>query len=262
MLCLAYLRSVGRSWQDSAMFAREEILEEIRRTARENGGKPVGRGRLARLAGINEYEILRYWPRYGDAVRDAGLEPNTLNRAHDDEQALKRFVELTRTLGHVPTGAELRLARNRDSSFPSLGVFERIGSRNERIGRALELCREDRDWTDVVSILEAAFAPPASTEVKEPADEPRVASFGFVYLARGHPGEFKIGRTNLVDRRLSELGATSAVEPVLVHEIRTDDPVGVENYWHRRFAERRLRGEWFKLTRADVAAFQRWRRIA
>jgi Meiotically up-regulated gene 113 len=85
--------------------------------------------------------------------------------------------------------------------------------------------------------------------------------YGFVYLARGHPGEYKIGRTNLVDRRLSELGATASVEQRLIHEIKTDDPSGVEAYWHQRFRVKRMRGEWFKLNAADVSAFKRWRRI-
>lgn len=86
--------------------------------------------------------------------------------------------------------------------------------------------------------------------------------FGYVYLLRhGARREYKIGRTNNPIRREGQITVElpQRVEPI--HVITTDDPAGIEAYWHRRFAEKRLRNEWFALTPDDVRAFKRWRKI-
>lgn len=70
---------------------------------------------------------------------------------------------------------------------------------------------------------------------------------------------YKIGRTNSVGRRAYELAIQLPERLELVHSFETDDPVGIERYWHERFATRRANVEWFKLTTADVTAFRRRR---
>jgi hypothetical protein len=63
------------------MYTKQEILEEVRRTAKENSGKPLGVARFEKETGINPYDWGKYWARFGDAQEEAGFEPNVLQAA-------------------------------------------------------------------------------------------------------------------------------------------------------------------------------------
>lgn len=250
----------AREVSSDAVMKRDVILDAIRETAASNNGKPVGRERFEQLTGITEYDVGRYWARWGDAVREAGLQANTLNVALGDDHVLEKYVGLVARLGHVPTNAELRLERQgRDPTFPNAKVYERFGSKAGLISRASAYCRERDTHKEALDIL--ARAEETAMLVVDSSEQTAVEPYGFVYLVEGHRGEYKIGRTNLVDRRLAELGPKAPVEYRLIHEIKTDDSLGVEAYWHKRFSDERMRGEWFKLTAADVRAFKRWKRL-
>jgi len=236
---------------------KDDILAEMKRTAKENGGKPLGKGRFKTVTGIGEYDWSKYWPRYSELQSEAGFEPNKLNSAHKDAFLLEQIARLTQELGHFPTQTEMRMKRYNDSSFPDKHAFQRFGIKEQVIVKVLEYANGSSDYEDVVKILE----PLARTNLETANDGGKEIKYGFVYLVKGHPGEYKIGRTNLVDRRLSELGATSSIEQELIWEIKTDDPAGIEAYWHRRFQDKRMKGEWFRLNVNDVKAFKKWRRI-
>lgn len=242
--------------------SRDGILCAIRETAASNNGKPAGRNRFEQLTGITEYDIGRYWARWGDAVREAGFDANVLNEAFSDEHVLEKFVDLVVRLGRIPTNSEMRLERHaHDPTFPNVAVFGRFGPKADLLARARSYCRDTGYAPEVLPIL--GRSPGSGGITANPSADPVGADteYGYVHLAQGHRHEYKIGRTNLVDRRVSEIGATASVELQLVHEIKTDDPIGVEAYWHRRFSDKRMRGEWFKLSAADVRAFRRWKRI-
>lgn len=233
---------------------RERILAEIRRTAEANGGRPLGIDRFAAETGIREHDWRgRYWVRWSDALEAAGYAPNQLTPRYDDDQALARLVAEIRRLGRMPTDSERNLIRRQDESFPSASVFRRLGSKRDLARQVVAYCQPRPECQDVIgmvaSLLDDAPAPSdADTDDSEDA--------GFVYLLKSGR-HYKIGWTRDVGRRQYDLKIQLPEAATEVHVIATDDPLGIERYWHDRFSDRRKNGEWFELTRADVAAFRR-----
>ncbi|MCA9485070.1 MAG: GIY-YIG nuclease family protein [Nitrospina sp.] len=68
---------------------------------------------------------------------------------------------------------------------------------------------------------------------------------------------YKIGKTNHLGRRKYEINLSLPESIKEIHSIRTDDPSGIEAYWHNRFKEKRRKGEWFELSTDDVKMFKR-----
>jgi hypothetical protein len=81
---------------------------------------------------------------------------------------------------------------------------------------------------------------------------------GFVYMER-FGKHYKVGHTTAVPRRHREISMELPEKPSIVHVIRTDDPSGIERYWHDRFGKLRRNGEWFELTQKEIRAFKRRR---
>jgi hypothetical protein len=237
---------------------KQFILEEIRRCADENGGVPLGRERFEAATGIRESVWSgKYWIRWNDALADAGFGPNKLNPAHDDEYMLRHLALLTRDLGHFPVTNELRMRRREDASFPSFKTFDRFGDKQSKIARLAAYCEAHPEFADVADICAPLVSFASATNDESPA-----APDGFVYLIQhGTRREYKVGATNDLSRRSREIGLELPERHHVVHSFRTDDPFGIEAYWHARFKDRLMNGEWYALTKADVQAFKRRRKF-
>lgn len=238
--------------------SKERILAEIRRTAEANGGTPLGLDRFLAETGIGESAWRgRYWVRWNDAVREAGFTPNTRPEKTNADTLLAHLGTYVRELGRYPTVSEMRMRKRQDDAFPNHKVFERAGSRPELIARLLAYSERTPGWSDVAAICQSIAG--TGAEDAEPA-APGRAQDGWVYLALmrvGREKRFKIGKANLAEQRTRQIAVTLPEALELVHAIRTDDPYGIEAYWHNRFAKKRRGGEWFALTSADVQVFKR-----
>ncbi len=231
---------------------RDHIIYEIQRLAAENGGQAPGNQAFVTATGIIESRWRgKYWARWGDALIDAGFQPNTFATRSDSEVLLQGLIAACRHYGRFPTDSEISILRHIEPLIPSpktLRVNFRdrsglIAALKDRVNGSVEL-------SDVAEML------PASPPNRRQKSAITQSIDGYVYLIQS--GDFyKIGRSDELERRIKEIRIALPDKSVLLHAILTDDPPGIEAYWHRRFADRRANGEWFRLTAEDVRAFRR-----
>jgi hypothetical protein len=233
---------------------KEHILEEIRRTTAANSGVPLGHVRFFHETGIRYVDWHgKYWSRWGDALKEAGFEPNTLQAAYSEGFVLEKLALLARQQGHLPTVGEMKLHKRIDPTFPNTKVYERLGRKHEQVAKLAGYCRERPEFADVLAICQVAAPAPRAAPEPEGDDDVEI---GFVYLLKSGR-YYKVGKSNAAGRREREIALQLPERVTVIHTIRTDDPSGIEEYWHRRFESQRLNGEWFDLTAAAVRAFRR-----
>jgi Meiotically up-regulated gene 113 len=237
---------------------RAEILDAIRRTAED--GKPLGVKRFETATGTTPTDWGRFWAKWSEAQREAGFEPNQKIEGYGDAYLFEKMIELTREIGKYPTDRDRRVKAHSDPTFPSHRVFDRLGNRAQFASKLAAFCADKPEYADIAEIL-APLVESSPSVTTEPTESTGKATHGFVYLLKGSPGRYKIGHTTGPGRRQYELSAGASTELDAVHKIETDDPLGVEAYWHTRFAAQRTHREWFKLSAADVKAFKRWRKL-
>lgn len=232
------------------------ILNEIRRTTAMNGGVPLGWRRFRSETGIRETDWLGiHWARWSDALRECGIAPNRLTAGYSDEHLLRCYADLAVELGRLPASSDIRLKTSRTPGFPTEKTYRRFGGKSKIV--MLVRAHTGAGTPALLRMCDEYLAHHGDLDGEEENDGvAHDVEMGFVYLIKS--GRFyKIGRSNAVGRRERELAIQLPERAVTLHTIRTDDPPGIEAYWHTRFAERRKNGEWFQLTREDVAAFKR-----
>jgi hypothetical protein len=240
---------------------KAHIVAEIKRTTITNGGIPLGSRKFASQTGIRESDWKgKFWARWSDALVEGGYEPNRMKKPHSEPELLRRFAELTIKLGRLPSTTDIRLKVHNGSKFPDWSAYKRcFGGKPELVARLREFCQRTPEFAAVIPFCDQY------TPRSRPTSDDTVISHqrdGYVYLLRhGSRREWRIGATYNILRRQGEIRIELPEKPQPVHVIETDDPFGIESYWHRRFKDRRKNGDWFELTAEDIAAFKRRRKF-
>lgn len=229
---------------------RNLIIREIKRMAAEKGGQAPGVAAFANATGITMGKWRGvYWARWGDALKEAGLESNKLVGRRDSSEMIRKVGDLCRMLGKVPTNSDMRLHTRSDPSFPNDKTVASHFGGMEGVIAALRELAQTSEYIDM-----AAMLPEPKIQLAKSASARSIE--GSVYLLKSGQ-HYKIGRSDQIERRLKEITVALPEATTLVHSIQTDDPSGIEAYWHKRFSDRRANGEWFRLTASDVKAFRR-----
>jgi len=234
--------------------SREEVLAAIRREAEAAEGVPPGVERFERITGIRRHEWSGvYWARWGDALTEAGYEPHVFGSSTRPDDELGRILaEQVRQLGRWPAKADFQMAKRAGQEVPNPNsLLRRLGGTDNQRAFTFDWARTHEGWEDVAAILGPRLTSAAALP-KATLSTPLVSGYVYLFKSGKH---HKIGRSNAPERRAYEVRLQMPERVETVHTIATDDPEGIEAYWHRRFASKRANGEWFSLAPEDVAAF-------
>jgi hypothetical protein len=234
---------------------KKHIIDEIIRTAKENDGIPLGIDKFASESGIKESDWFpKYWTKWSEAIREAGFNPNKMKSAYDGNVLIEHVISLIRELKKFPTTSDFKFKAYHTNGFPWDRPFRRLGKKPEMAQKILNYCKSNSGYEDVIEICKGVLT---STEKESEVDsEETNLKFGYVYLMKSGR-YYKIGRSDFVEKRNYEIGIKLPEELKTIHKIKTDDPNGIEVYWHKRFEDKRKGGEWFDLSSSDVKAFRR-----
>lgn len=227
---------------------RDQILTEIKRLAEASGGQAPGVHAFENATGFTEGSWRGlYWARWSDALAEAGYQPNKFQGKSEADHIIISFIEAARHYKRLPTIMELRMFKRQRPNFPNEKTIQSyFGSKDKLLSSVRSWLKQKSGYDDILEML----GPEAEVENAPSLKE------GLVYLIKSG-AHYKIGRSDELERRVKEIRIALPEAASLVHSIRTDDPAGIEAYWHRRFTDRRANGEWFKLSNADITAFKK-----
>ena len=151
------------------------------------------------------------------------------------------------------------IKRKTDPSFPSQSTLnKRLGNKLQLVEKVLKYCECNDDYVEVNKICLPLIEKLKRDDLSKKEDDVNRNVTGHVYLIK-HGSDYKIGKSEDPSRRYKEIKVQMPYPIEEIHLIETDDPSGIEAYWHNRFKDKRLKGEWFRLSAEDIKIFKKRR---
>jgi Meiotically up-regulated gene 113 len=233
---------------------RDQVVRRIAELAAQRDGH-ISFREFLREVGLPE-QWLRgqpWFPGWNTLLTELGLTTRRFAPPQRDPTAsVGAIAELIRQLQRWPTEDEFRRERAKNDAIPSVAFIRKLRRSGELAKLIAPLAKADPS-TPALQLL-ASEEPRDEEHLDTKASRDRVQ--GYVYMLRSGR-RYKIGKSTDPSRRFREVRLELPDETVQVHTIATDDPSGIEAYWHRRFAAKRVRGtEFFELDANEVRAFK------
>jgi len=130
------------------MSDKKQILNSIAAIAKQLGRAP-SMSEFVALSGISEYFVSQSFPCWNDAVKAAGLKPNTSNVRLDDAELLKSWGETVRKNRALPS----RRAYQREARYDLRTIERRFGPWSSIPETFRKFAERQPEWADVIALL-------------------------------------------------------------------------------------------------------------
>src|SRR6266446_590939 len=154
---------------------QQAVLDAIKRVGEVLGHSPSQR-EFKSHAEISLFHVLTHFPSWPDAIRSAGLEPNTTNLKLDPEVLLKDWGEIVRKRRQIPTQDQYR----REGTY-SVSSYKKFGPWSAVPTKFRDFALNKPEWADVLALLPQVLPKCATGEPSQPieASLSRVSTDGF-----------------------------------------------------------------------------------
>jgi hypothetical protein len=139
------------------MSDKKQIKTSIAEIHRQLGRAPSLLEFVAR-SGISKYSVSRFFPRWNDAIRATGLEPNRVKVRPEDSELLKDWGQTVRKRRAIPT----KYAYRRKGKYDPRTLEERFGGWTSVPRAFCKFAKGKREWADVVALVLPACVARAS----------------------------------------------------------------------------------------------------